>query len=78
MQAGRPSSACWGGGSSWRAGGGQLSDGAVVAREYGLPAVAGIAGATQLLHDGQVVLLDGLSGTVTVIKQTDALSRDHL
>jgi phosphohistidine swiveling domain-containing protein len=47
--------------------GGQLSHGAVVAREYGLPAVAGIAGATQRLHDGQVVLLDGLSGTVTVI-----------
>ena len=47
--------------------GGQLSHGAVVAREYGLPAVAGIAGATQLLHDGQVVLLDGLSGTVTVV-----------
>lgn len=48
--------------------GGQLSHGAVVAREYGLPAVAGIAGATQLLHDGQVVLVDGLSGTVTVVK----------
>jgi len=48
-------------------GGGQLSHGAVVAREYGLPAVAGIAGATRLLHDGQVVLLDGLSGTVTVV-----------
>jgi phosphohistidine swiveling domain-containing protein len=47
--------------------GGQLSHGAVVAREYGLPAVAGIAGATQLLHDGQVVVLDGLSGMVTVI-----------
>jgi phosphohistidine swiveling domain-containing protein len=47
--------------------GGQLSHGAVVAREYGLPAVAGIAGATQLLHDGQVVLLDGLSGTVTMV-----------
>jgi phosphohistidine swiveling domain-containing protein len=47
--------------------GGQLSHGAVVAREYGLPAVAGIAGVTQLLHDGQEVLLDGLSGTVTVV-----------
>jgi pyruvate,water dikinase len=47
--------------------GGQLSHGAVVAREYGLPAVAGISGATQLLQDGQVVLLDGLAGTVTVI-----------
>jgi phosphoenolpyruvate synthase/pyruvate phosphate dikinase len=46
---------------------GQLSNGAVVVREYGLRAVAGIAWATQLLYDGQVVLLDGLSGTVTVI-----------
>jgi len=47
--------------------GGQLSHGAVVAREYGLPAVAGIAGATQRLHDGQVVLVDGLAGTVTTL-----------
>jgi phosphohistidine swiveling domain-containing protein len=48
---------------------GQLPHGAVVVREYGLPAVAGIAGVTQLLHDGQAVLLDGLSGTVTVINE---------
>ena len=47
--------------------GGQLSHGAVVAREYGLPAIAGIAGATQRLHDGQVVLLDGSSGRAEVI-----------
>jgi pyruvate,water dikinase len=47
--------------------GGQLSHGAVVAREYGLPAVTGIAGVTQLLHDGQEVLLDGLAGTVTLL-----------
>ena len=46
---------------------GELSHCAVVAKEYGLPAVAGIAGVPQLLHDGQVVLLGGLSGTVTVI-----------
>jgi len=52
--------------------GGQLSHGAVVAREYGLPAVAGIAGATRLLHDGQVVLLDGLAGTVTVVVEGDS------
>jgi phosphohistidine swiveling domain-containing protein len=47
--------------------GGQLSHGAVVAREYGLPAVTGIAGVTQRLHDGQEVLLDGLAGTVTLL-----------
>jgi phosphohistidine swiveling domain-containing protein len=52
--------------------GGQLSHGAVVAREYGLPAVAGIAGATQLFQDGQVVLLDGLSGTITIVVEGDS------
>jgi phosphohistidine swiveling domain-containing protein len=44
--------------------GGQLSHGAVVAREYGLPAVAGIPGITALLRDGDEILVDGLAGTV--------------
>ncbi len=47
--------------------GGQLSHGAVVAREYGLPAVVGIIGVTQRFQDGQVVLLNGTTGTVSVI-----------
>jgi pyruvate,water dikinase len=47
--------------------GGQLSHGAVVAREYGLPAVVGIPGITQRLQDGQMVLLDGSTGRVNVI-----------
>ena len=45
--------------------GGQLSHGAVVAREYGLPAVAGIPGITAILRDGDEILVDGLTGTVT-------------
>jgi len=49
--------------------GGQLSHGAVVAREYGLPAVAGIPGITQLLHDGDVVIVDGLHGVVAKIEE---------
>jgi phosphohistidine swiveling domain-containing protein len=44
--------------------GGQLSHGSVVAREYGLPAVVGIPGVMELLHDGDRVLLDGRTGTV--------------
>jgi len=44
--------------------GGQLSHAAIVAREYGLPAVAGIAGATHLLRTGETVIVDGLSGVV--------------
>jgi len=47
--------------------GGQLSHGAVVAREYGLPAVAGIQGAMRLIRDGQEILVDGYAGTVTMV-----------
>ncbi len=44
--------------------GGQLSHGAVVAREYGIPAVTGVRGATSLLRDGQLITVDGYSGRV--------------
>ena len=44
--------------------GGQLSHGAVVAREYGLPALVGVAGATHLLPEGSVVVLDAHNGRV--------------
>ncbi len=43
-----------------------LSHGAVVAREYRVPAVANIRGATRRLHDGVEVTLDGRAGTVWV------------
>jgi pyruvate,water dikinase len=46
--------------------GGQLSHGSVVAREYGLPAVVGIPHISEQLRDGDVVLLDGMSGTVVI------------
>ncbi|MGH3669982.1 MAG: PEP-utilizing enzyme, partial [Pseudonocardiaceae bacterium] len=44
--------------------GGVLSHAAVVAREYGIPAVVGASMATQRLHDGQRVEVDGTRGTV--------------
>jgi len=44
--------------------GGQLSHGAVVAREYGLPAVAGLVGITGFLRDGEPLLVDGRTGIV--------------
>ena len=47
--------------------GGQLSHGAVVAREYGLPAVAGVPGAVKRIRDGQRLVVDGNRGTVTVL-----------
>lgn len=47
--------------------GGQLSHGAVVAREYGLPAVVGVAGALDRITDGQIIEVDGGTGTVTLL-----------
>jgi pyruvate,water dikinase len=44
--------------------GGIMSHGSVVAREYGIPAVVGVAGATQQLHTGQRVRVDGENGVV--------------
>ena len=47
--------------------GGVLSHGAIVAREFGLPAVAGLPGVTQILKTGQTIRVDGGRGTVTVL-----------
>lgn len=50
--------------------GGLLHHGALVAREYGKPCVAGIEDVTSLLQDGQEVEVDGLNGIVRVITDT--------
>jgi pyruvate,water dikinase len=47
--------------------GGVLSHGAIVAREFGLPAVAGLPGATRQLGTGQMLRVDGGTGKVVVI-----------
>ncbi len=47
--------------------GGTLSHAAVVAREYGIPAVVGTGNATQLIRDGARVRVDGTSGMVEVL-----------
>jgi pyruvate,water dikinase len=44
--------------------GGILSHGAIVAREYGIPAVMSIAGATRSVPDGQTITVDGNRGVV--------------
>ncbi len=46
--------------------GGPLSHCAIVAREYDIPAVVGAAGAMQRIRNGQVISIDGVSGTVTL------------
>ncbi|WP_234914315.1 PEP-utilizing enzyme [Corynebacterium belfantii] len=46
--------------------GGRLSHAAIVAREYGIPAVMGAAGATTTLTNGQTITVNGTTGTVTI------------
>jgi len=45
--------------------GGANSHGAVVAREYGIPAVVGVPDATNRIRSGQTITVDGATGTVT-------------
>ena len=44
--------------------GGPMSHGAIVAREYGIPAVVGVPDATERIETGQVISVDGSDGTV--------------
>jgi pyruvate,water dikinase len=48
--------------------GGLLSHGSVIAREYGLPAVANITNATQQFRTGDTVLVDGSTGIVQLLE----------
>lgn len=43
----------------------------MLAREYGLPAVVGVEGATRLIEDGQRLLVDGTNGWVEVLGQEE-------
>jgi pyruvate,water dikinase len=47
--------------------GGLLSHPAIIAREYGIPAVVATGNATSLLQDGDLVTVDGAAGTVTAV-----------
>jgi pyruvate,water dikinase len=46
--------------------GGAMSHGAVVAREYGIPAVVGVAGATEQIRTGMMVTVNGSTGAVLI------------
>ena len=47
--------------------GGQLSHAAIIAREYGIPALVGTGDATRVIPDGARVRVDGVNGTVEVL-----------
>jgi pyruvate,water dikinase len=47
--------------------GGLMTHGAVIAREYGLPAVVGVENATRLIQDGQRIRVHGTDGYVEIL-----------
>ncbi len=47
--------------------GGLMTHGAVIAREYGLPAVVGVENATQMIKDGQRIRVHGTAGYVEIL-----------
>ena len=50
--------------------GGLMTHGAVIAREYGLPAVVGVEHATQLIQDRQRIRVNGTAGYVEILQPT--------
>jgi pyruvate,water dikinase len=53
--------------------GGMTGHGAILARELGIPAVVGVAGATRVIASGDSVLVDGDSGEVFALAHQDAI-----
>ncbi|TKC19056.1 phosphoenolpyruvate synthase [Robertmurraya kyonggiensis] len=47
--------------------GGMMTHGAVIAREYGLPAVVGVENATKLIKDGQRIRVHGTEGYIEIL-----------
>jgi pyruvate,water dikinase len=52
--------------------GGAMSHGAVIAREYGIPAVVGAPDATERIVTGERITVDGSAGTVATRPQSDS------
>jgi rifampicin phosphotransferase len=49
--------------------GGLMTHGAVIAREYGLPAVVGVERATRLIRDGQRIRVHGTDGYIEILRE---------
>jgi pyruvate,water dikinase len=45
-----------------------MTHGAVVAREYGIPAIVGVDQATSRLQTGQLIRIDGSTGQIALVE----------
>jgi rifampicin phosphotransferase len=55
--------------------GGLMTHGAVIAREYGLPAVVGVEHATRLIRDGQRIRVHGTDGYIEILHEATTIKR---
>jgi len=56
--------------------GGMMTHGAVVAREYGIPAIVGVHEATSRLQTGQLIRVNGSSGQISILEEPVATNSD--
>lgn len=49
--------------------GGLMTHGAIIAREYGLPAIVSVRDATKLIKDGQLIRLNGTEGYIEILSE---------
>ncbi len=56
--------------------GGLMTHGAVIAREYGLPALVGVEDATKLIKDGQRIRLNGTQGYINILNDSGEKPND--
>jgi len=52
-----------------------MTHGAVIAREYGLPAVVGVQQATDLINDGQRIRVHGTDGYIEILHDSPQRGR---
>jgi rifampicin phosphotransferase len=57
--------------------GGLMTHGAVIAREYGLPAVVGVEQATRLIRDGQRIRVHGTDGYIEILPSRPQSARSR-
>ena len=53
--------------------GGLMTHGAVIAREYGLPAVVGVENATTLIKEGDLIRVNGTDGYVEILHTAQSI-----
>ncbi len=49
--------------------GGLLSHAAVIGREYGIPAILNVTGATKMIKDGSLIKINGKTGTIEILEE---------